>query len=161
VRRLQAAQQPDAQVELDYVAECRLGKVGQHRDNEGCWRVPALLRHLLIEDPAEYDPADKAPKCVDQSKKHHDHCESTEFARGVIETNRVADGRGAASADGKSFTKMPWSTPLTAYRGFGARRLMGSGEGIWHAPSGDYSYLRFVLDSIEYNVAAPRAAGHR
>jgi hypothetical protein len=73
-------------------------------------------------------------------------------------TNFVADGRGAGSADGKSFTKMPWSTPLTAYRGFGAHRLMGSGEGIWHAPSGDYSYLRFVLDSIEYNVAAPRAA---
>ena len=72
-------------------------------------------------------------------------------------TNFVADGRGAASADGKSFTKMRWSTPLTAYRGFGAHRLMGRGEGIWHAPSGDYSYLRFVLDSIEYNVAAPRA----
>jgi hypothetical protein len=52
---------------------------------------------------------------------------------------------------------MRWSTPLTAYRGFGAHRLMGRGEGIWHAPSGDYSYLRFVLDSIEYNVAAPRA----
>jgi hypothetical protein len=72
-------------------------------------------------------------------------------------TNFVADGRGAASADGKSFTKMRWSTPLTAYRGFGAHRLMGRGEGIWHAPSGHYSYLRFVLDSIEYNVAAPRA----
>jgi hypothetical protein len=72
----------------------------------------------------------------------------------------AADGRGAASADGKSFTKMPWSTPLSAYRGFGAHRLMGRGEGIWHAPSGDYSYLRFVLDSIEYNVAAPRAEAH-
>lgn len=45
-------------------------------------------------------------------------------------TNFVADGRGAASADGKSFTKMPWSTPLTAYRSFGAHRLMGLGEGI-------------------------------
>jgi hypothetical protein len=75
-------------------------------------------------------------------------------------TNFVADGRGAASADGKSFTKMPWSTPLTAYRGFGVHRLMGRGEGIWHAPSGDYSYLRFVLDSIEYNVAPPRAEAH-
>ncbi|MCU1568887.1 MAG: hypothetical protein JWQ56_3824 [Pseudarthrobacter sp.] len=32
---------------------------------------------------------------------------------------------------------------------------MGSGEGIWHAPAGNYSYLRFVLDSIEYNVARP------
>jgi hypothetical protein len=68
--------------------------------------------------------------------------------------NFAADGRGAASADGKSFTKMRWSTPLSDYRQFGPHRLMERGEGIWHAPAGDYSYLRFVLDSIEYNVAA-------
>ena len=72
-------------------------------------------------------------------------------------TNFVADGRGAASADGKSFTKMRWSTPLGDYREFGSHRLMARGEGIWHAPAGDYSYLRFDLDAIEYNVAAPRS----
>jgi hypothetical protein len=76
-------------------------------------------------------------------------------------TNFVADGRAAASADGKSFTKMRWSTPLGDYREFGPHRLMARGEGIWHAPAGDYSYLRFVLDAIEYNVAAPRSQQHR
>jgi hypothetical protein len=70
-------------------------------------------------------------------------------------TNFVADGRGAGSANGKTFTKMPWSTPLSDYRDFGSRRLMARGEGIWHAPAGDYSYLRFHLDGIEYNVEAP------
>lgn len=69
-------------------------------------------------------------------------------------TDFTADGRGAATADGKSFTKMRWSTPLARYRRFGVHRLMGRGEGIWHAPAGDYSYLRFDLDSIEYNAAA-------
>ena len=69
-------------------------------------------------------------------------------------TNFVADGRAAASADGKSFTRMPWSTPLSQYRAFGSRRLMSHGEGIWHAPAGDYAYLRYDLDAIEYNVAA-------
>jgi hypothetical protein len=71
-------------------------------------------------------------------------------------TNFVADGRAAASADGKSFTKMRWSTPLRDYREFGSHRLMSRGEGIWHAPAGDYSYLRFDLDAIDYNVASPR-----
>jgi hypothetical protein len=75
----------------------------------------------------------------------NDHGELRDFA---------ADGRGAASPDGKSFTRMRWSTPLSGYRQFGPHRLMERGEGIWHAPAGDYSYLRFVLDSIEYNVAA-------
>ena len=71
-------------------------------------------------------------------------------------TNFVADGRAAAAPDGKSFTKMRWSTPLGTYRQFGSHRLMARGEGIWHAPGGDYSYLRFHLDAIEYNVAGPR-----
>ena len=72
-------------------------------------------------------------------------------------TNFVADGRGATSADGKSFTKMRWSTPLRDYRAFGSHRVMSRGEGVWQAPAGDYSYLRFDLDAIEYNVAAPRS----
>lgn len=71
-------------------------------------------------------------------------------------TDFVADGRAALSADGKSFTKMPWSTPLSAYRDFGSHRLMAHGEGIWHAQAGDYAYLRFDVDAIEYNVTAPR-----
>jgi hypothetical protein len=73
-------------------------------------------------------------------------------------TNFIADGRAAASADGKSFTKMRWSTPLADYREFGSHRVMARGEGIWHAPAGDYAYLRFNLDAIEYNVAAPRSS---
>lgn len=81
----------------------------------------------------------------------NDHGELMDFS---------ADGRGAASADGKSFTRMRWSTPLSDYRQFGSHRLMERGEGIWHAPSGDYSYLRFVLDSIEYNVAALPSGRH-
>jgi hypothetical protein len=71
-------------------------------------------------------------------------------------TNFIADGRAAASPDGKSFTKMRWSTPLAGYRDFGSHRVMTRGEGIWHAPAGDYVYLRFDLDAIEYNVAARR-----
>ena len=73
-------------------------------------------------------------------------------------TNFVADGRGALSADGKSVTKMRWSTPLEGYREFGSYRLMARAEGIWHAPAGDYAYLRFDLDAIEYNVTAPMSA---
>jgi hypothetical protein len=76
-------------------------------------------------------------------------------------TNFIADGRGAGSADGKSFTTMPWSTPLTDYRRFGSHRLMEHGQGIWHTPAGEYSYLRFTLDSIEYNVAALSIQHHR
>lgn len=73
----------------------------------------------------------------------NDRAELTEF---------VADGRGALAADGKSFVRMRWSTPVGDYRAFGAHRLMSHGEAIWHPPDGGYSYLRFELDEIEYNV---------
>ena len=67
----------------------------------------------------------------------------------------VADGRGAVSADGKSFVEMRWSTPLCDYRAFGAHRMASHGDGVWHAPAGDYSYLEFDIDDLEFNVSAP------
>ena len=65
----------------------------------------------------------------------------------------VADGRGAVSADGKSFTEMRWSTPLREYRAFGVHRAAARGDGVWHAPGGPYSYLEFVLDTLDFNVS--------
>lgn len=66
----------------------------------------------------------------------------------------VADGRGAMSADGKSFVEMRWSTPLRDYRAFGGHRMAAHGEGVWHAPAGNYSYLEFDIDHLEFNVTA-------
>ncbi|MEP6573434.1 MAG: DUF6544 family protein [Gemmatimonadota bacterium] len=81
------------------------------------------------------------------------HAELVFNERGEL-TDFVSDDRSAASADGKSFIRMRWSTPLRDYREFGAHHLMFRGEGVWHAPSGDYAYLHFDLDAIEYNVGA-------
>jgi hypothetical protein len=67
-------------------------------------------------------------------------------------TDFVADGRGALAKDGRSFTPMRWSTPLSAYRDFGAHRLMSHGECVWHAEAGNFVYLQFEVASIEYNV---------
>ncbi len=53
--------------------------------------------------------------------------------------------------------QMRWSTRLRDYRGFGTHRVMSRGEGVWHAPAGEYVYLRVDLDAIEYNVSAPRS----
>jgi hypothetical protein len=69
----------------------------------------------------------------------------------------VSDDRSAASKDGQSFAQMRWSTPLHNYRRFGPHLIMSEGEGVWHAPTGTYTYLHFDLDAIEYNLtAAPR-----
>jgi hypothetical protein len=65
----------------------------------------------------------------------------------------VADGRGAVSRDGLTFTPTRWSTPLHEYRDFGSARLMSRGEGVWHPASGEFAYLQFDLLEIAYNVS--------
>ena len=66
----------------------------------------------------------------------------------------VSDDRTRASADGKTFTQQRWSTPLAGHRDTDGRRILTSGEGVWHAPQpeGAFTYLEFYLDSIDVNV---------
>ena len=68
----------------------------------------------------------------------------------------VADGRGAQSADGKSFVEMRWSTPLRDYRAFGVHRMASHGDGVWHAPAGKFTYLEFEIDEVEFSVGSKR-----
>ena len=66
--------------------------------------------------------------------------------------NFVSTDRGVLSADGRCVRKMRWSTPIGAYRAFGGHRLTGGGDGVWDAPGGSYSYIRFEVVDVEYNV---------
>jgi hypothetical protein len=68
----------------------------------------------------------------------------------------VSDDRAVVASNGRSFTKMRWSTPLSDYRAFGSHQLMAHGQGVWHAPEGEYAYLRLDLDAIDFNLT-PRA----
>ena len=65
----------------------------------------------------------------------------------------VSDDRTAASSDGKTFTQRRWSTPLAGHRDSLGRRILTSGEGVWHsgAPGGSFTYLEFHLDALAYN----------
>jgi hypothetical protein len=66
----------------------------------------------------------------------------------------VSDDRLRASPDGKTFTPMRWSTPISDYKLFGQRRVGAHGEARWHAPApeGEFSYARLDLLEIEYNI---------
>jgi hypothetical protein len=57
------------------------------------------------------------------------------------------------SADGKTYARFPWSTPLGGYRDFGVARLAALGDAIWiePPPRGEWTYGHFVLEEIAYN----------
>lgn len=74
----------------------------------------------------------------------------------------VSDDRLRASADGKTFARQRWSTPLEGYRSFGTRRLGTIGRGRWHpdGPEPTFDYLEFHVDDISYvEHVAPSTAG--
>ena len=66
-------------------------------------------------------------------------------------TNFVSDDRAKASADGKSFTPMRFSTPVGGYRRFGALTLAAYGEARWHLPDGEFVYGEFHLEHAVFN----------
>jgi hypothetical protein len=66
----------------------------------------------------------------------------------------VSDDR-FASADGKTFTRWRWSTPISEYRAYGPYQLAARGEARWHPPEGDYVYAAIDILEVEYNRRQP------
>lgn len=67
----------------------------------------------------------------------------------------VSDDRMFAHSDGKSFTPVRWSTPVSDYRDYGGRRRFSRGEGRWHPPEGPYTYLELELVELQVNRIEP------
>ena len=74
----------------------------------------------------------------------------------------VSDDRSRASTDGTTFTSQRWSTPVRGHRTVNGRQIVTDGEGRWHAPEGEFSYLEFHIDEIAYNLdTTPTDKQHR
>jgi hypothetical protein len=65
--------------------------------------------------------------------------------------NFSSEDRYALQADGTQ-KKVKWSTPIGNYREIDGRKVPSSGETIWNYPEGDFTYGRFTLKDIKYNV---------
>ena len=75
-----------------------------------------------------------------------------EFGADGLLANFLSDDRSRASTDGRSFTRLRFSTPVRDYRDFGAVRLAAHGEARWLLPQGEFTYGEFDLQSVTYNV---------
>lgn len=60
----------------------------------------------------------------------------------------VSDDRSQASADGKEFKPLRWSTPLREPTLFDGRRVAKHGDAVWHEPSGPWVYGEFELQQF-------------
>lgn len=75
----------------------------------------------------------------------------------------ISQDRLRASADGATFARQEWSTPLSDYRTFDSRRVGSRGEARWHAPDpeGEFAYLEIVLDDVSYHVGSAQQTASR
>jgi uncharacterized protein DUF6544 len=69
------------------------------------------------------------------------------FGDDSLLTNFISDDRSRSSPDGKTFTRLRFSTPMRDYRDFGSVRLGARGEARWMLPEGE-----FDLQEVTYNV---------
>lgn len=56
------------------------------------------------------------------------------------------------SMDGMVYKKYKWTTPVKEYREYHGRRVAAYAEAVWHTPEGEFTYAKFDLAEIEYNV---------
>lgn len=55
--------------------------------------------------------------------------------------------------DSTAATDVPWSTPISAYAEMNGIRIGTRGDANWIAPTGEWTYGRFTIREIAYNVA--------
>lgn len=63
----------------------------------------------------------------------------------------VSDDRYFLTPENK-LRKERWSTPVSDYADIDGRRVVSRGEAVWHLKDGAYTYGKFLLKKIEYNI---------
>jgi len=118
--------------------------------NDMCVMAPATL----INPAIVWEPVDARTARASFTNGGHTIRAELSFNEAGELTNFWSDDRYQTSPDGKTVTRVRWSTPLGPYRAFGAVRLASSGEGHWHEPGQEYEYIELTIDDVQYNVRA-------
>ncbi len=129
--------------------------------NDLCVLAPAAL----VDAPVEWTAVDDHHARAAFTNAGHTASAVLTFDDAHELIDFVSDDRLRSSADGRTFIRQRWSTPIAGYRSFGGRRLGAVGAGRWH-PDGEaaFDYLEFHTDGIAYlesPVAATEPQGAR
>jgi hypothetical protein len=73
------------------------------------------------------------------------------FAESGALTNFYSDDR-TRTTDGAAYTQARWSTPVTGWRTVDGHTLPDA-EARWQLPGGEFTYGRFEVVDVKYNVA--------
>jgi hypothetical protein len=116
--------------------------------NDMCIMAPGALINRAIH----WEPVDSQVVTAAFTNAGHTVRADLTFNDAGDLSNVMSNDRYQTSDDGATVRPMPWSTPVGAYRSFGAFRLPATGEGRWHDSTGEYPYIELTIDDVTYNV---------
>ena len=116
--------------------------------NDMCLLAPGTL----VGPGIAWEPVDARTVRARFTNGAHTISATLLFGDDGLLTNFISEDRSRSSADGKSFTRLRFSTPVRDYRVFGPVRLAAHGEARWLLPEGEFTYGEFDLQDIAYNV---------
>ena len=117
--------------------------------NDMCVMAPATL----IDPAIVWEPVDARTVKARFTNAGHTIRAELSFNEAGELTNFLSDDRYQTSPDGKTATKVRWSTPLGPYRAFGPVRLASGGEGRWHEPGQEYTYIELTFEEVQVQRA--------
>jgi hypothetical protein len=116
--------------------------------NDLCVMAPAAL----VDAPVRWTALDDHHVRAEFTNAGHTVTAELEFNDRHELVDFVSDDRLRASANGQTFTRQRWSTPLREHRDVGSRRVAVLGLCRWHGaqPEHSFDYLEFHVDDITY-----------
>jgi hypothetical protein len=133
------------------VADARGDKMDQGETvtmlNDMCLLAPAAL----IDAGISWREIDDATVEARFTNGNHTIAATLYFDEAGALTNFISNDR-FLSSDGKTYLNYPWSTPVKTYRELSGRKIPSYGEAIWQMPEGPFTYARFDIGEIEYNL---------
>ena len=119
--------------------------------NDMCLLAPGTL----LDSGITWGPVDGRTVHAQFKSGKHTIAATLSFGEDGLLENFISDDRSRSSPDGKTFTRLRFSTPVGDYRVFGAARLAAHGEARWHLPESEFTYGEFDLVEVAYNVFIP------
>ena len=116
--------------------------------NDMCLLAPSTL----LDPRIAWEPVDARTARARFTDEEQTISATLVFGDDGLLTNFISDDRSRSSPDGKTFTRLRFSTPTRDYRDFEPARLGAHGEARWTLPDGDFTYGEFNLEEVTYNV---------
>jgi hypothetical protein len=113
--------------------------------NDMCLMVPATL----IDKRIQWEPIDSLTTKAIFTNRGISISVILYFNEAGQLINFTSDDRTSIS-DMKQYR---FSTPIEGYKNINGMNVMSGGEAIWHYPDGDFTYGKFSLKSIGYNIS--------